>query len=219
VVEQTFKFSDYALETDVSTEPDSGALRISDTLINRSDYKREFQVIYHGNLGPPLLGQASRFVAPVKQVSPFDANAARDLANWTIYRGPTEHFGEEVFNIVPYARANGATTVMLRNALSDRGVRIDYSVKELPHLTLWKNTDTLKEGYVTGIEPGTGYSYPRSFERTRGRVPTLAAGASQSFTIEYSVLSGAAPVAAVAAEIAEIQGDRPLQMNSVPDRQ
>jgi len=217
VVEQTFKFSDYALETDVSTEPGSASFRVSDKLVNRSDYEREFQIIYHSNFGPPLLESASRFVAPVKQVVPFNAHAARDLSNWTSYRGPSERFGEEVFDVVPYARADGSTTVMLHNASAVCGVRIDYNVKELPHFTLWKNTDTMKEGYVTGLEPGTGYPHPRSFERKHARVPTLAAGASRSFTIEYAVLSGAGPVADVVADIAKIQGNRPLQVDAAPE--
>jgi len=218
VVEQTFKFADYELWTEVSTVPGSAALRIDDTLTNRSDYEREFQIIYHGNFGPPLLGERARFVAPAKQVTPFDDYAAKDVDQWTVYRGPTKNFGEHVFNLVPYARSDGSTTVMLHNAAADRGVRINYDVNALPYFTLWKNTDTLKEGYATGLEPGTGFPYTRSVERAHGRVPKLAPGASRSFGLEYTILSDAAGVRGCEKDIARIQGDQQTRIDRQPNK-
>lgn len=218
VVEQTFKFADYEMWTEVSTEPGSAAFRIDDTLTNRSDYEREFQIIYHGNFGPPLLEQGSRFVAAAKQVTPFDDYAAKDIDQWTVYRGPTKNFGEHVFNLVPFARTNGSTTVMLQNAAANRGVRIDYDVKALPHFTLWKNTDTMKEGYATGLEPGTGYPYDRAVERAHGRVPKLAPGASRPFGLEYTILFDAAAVSTCEKDIAGIQGDQKTAVDRQPEK-
>jgi hypothetical protein len=217
VDEKVFKFADFEVWTEVSTEPGSESLRISDTLTNRSDYAREYQVLYHGNFGPPLLEEGSRFVAPVKQVAPFNDDAAKGIATWTSYLGPTKGFGEQVFNVVPFADASGATTVMLHNKAGDRGIRLSYAVAALPHFTLWKNTDTLREGYVTGLEPGTGYAYPRAVERSFGRVPKLAAGASQSFALEYTILTDRVSVAHVAREIAAIQAGRSTQIIAKPE--
>jgi hypothetical protein len=44
----------------------------------------------------------------------------------------------------------------------------------LPCYTLWKNTTAEPDGYVTGLEPGTNFPNPRSFETQRGRVVKLA---------------------------------------------
>jgi hypothetical protein len=213
---QVFKFTDYEVWTDLSTEPGSNSFTISDTLSNRSDYEREFQVIYHGNFGPPLLQEGGVFAAPASQVTPFNDYAAKDVATWTSYRGPTRDFDEQVYNVVPFADAGGRTTVMLRNKAGDRGIKLQYSVAELPYFTLWKNTDTEKQGYVTGLEPGTGYAYNRSIERTFGRVPKLAAGASRSFNLDNTVLQTATEVDAVAREIAQIQAGRQTQVNAQP---
>ena len=217
VDEKVFKFADYEAWTEISTEPGSISLRISDTLTNRSDYEREFQVIYHGNFGPPLLEEGSEFVGAVKQVTPFNANAAKDIATWTTYLGPTRDFGEQVFNVIPFADDNGMTTVMLHNKAASLGIRITYDVKELPYFTLWKNTDTLKEGYVTGLEPGTGFAYTRRIERRLGRVPKLAPGASRAFTLDYTILADAQSVAATGKDIAAIQGDRKTTVVKEPE--
>jgi hypothetical protein len=216
VDEQVFKFTDYEMWTELSTEPGSRSFRVGDTLTNRGDYEREFQIIYHGNFGPPLLQEGSVFEAAVKQVTPFDDYAAKDIATWTTYRGPTKDYGEQVYNVVPFADGNDFTTVMLRDKAGDRGVNLRYNVAELPYFTLWKNTDTEKQGYVTGLEPGTGYAYNRSIERTFGRVPKLQAGASRSFTLDYTILTSKEDVAAAAKEIAGIRSGRQTQVNSQP---
>jgi len=217
VDEKVFKFADYEAWTEISTEPGSISLRVSDTLTNRSDYEREFQVIYHGNFGPPLLEEGSEFVGAVKQVTPFNANAAKDIATWTTYLGPTRDFGEQVFNVVPFADAKGMTTVMLHNKAASLGIRISYDVNQLPYFTLWKNTDTLKEGYVTGLEPGTGFAYTRRIERRFGRVPKLAPGASRSFALDYTILADAQSVAATGKDIAGIKGDRQTTVVKEPE--
>ena len=42
---------------------------------------------------------------------------------------------------------------MLRNKARDKAVSMNFATSELPFVTLWKNTNALKEGYVTGLEP------------------------------------------------------------------
>lgn len=217
VDEKVFKFADYEAWTEVSTEPGSDSLRISDTLTNRSDYEREFQIIYHGNFGPPLLEAGATFVAPVKQVAPFNGYAAKDMETWTTYLGPTTGYGEQVYNVVPFAAADGTTTVMLRDKAGGKALALSYDTRTLPYFTLWKNTDTLKEGYVTGLEPGTGFPRPRAVERTFGRVPKLAPGEARTFVLDYRILSDPESVEETAKEIASIQGARPTTIVTEPE--
>ncbi|MDT8822326.1 aldose 1-epimerase family protein, partial [Klebsiella pneumoniae] len=86
----------------------------------------------------------------------------------------------------------------------------------LPVLTLWKNTDTVKQGYVTGIEPGTSYAYPVTIERKQKRVKQLQPGASAQFDLTYTLLHDSAQVAAVEQKIAKIQGDNKVAENETP---
>lgn len=216
VREATFKFADFEMWTEISTLPGSAAFQVSDRLTNQGDYEREFQILYHGNFGPPLLEENAQFVAPVREVAPFNEYAASDLDTWTTYRGPTPHFDEQAYTVWPYADNDNRTTAMLHNAAADRGVALRYRVDQLPCLTLWKNTDTLKQGYVTGIEPGSGFPYNRAVERQAGRVPTLAPGASREFTIDYAVLADHDQVAAVTDEITDIQAGRETRVRKEP---
>ena len=87
--------------------------------------------------------------------------------------------------------------MMLRNAAGDRAVSMGFAVAELPYVTLWKNLTALDEGYVTGLEPGTGFPYTRRLEREAGRVPKLKPGETRRFAIDVGLHTTAAGVTAV----------------------
>jgi hypothetical protein len=73
-------------------------------------------------------------------------------------------------------------------------------------VTLWKNLASTAEGYVTGIEPGTGFPYTRSIERAAGRVPKLAPNETRRFTIDVSIHSDRSSVQSAVKRIHNLQG-------------
>ena len=83
---------------------------------------------------------------------------------------------------------------MLKNASGTKAAKINYNVKQLPCYSTWKNTTSLTDGYVTGIEPGTNFPNPRTYETENQRVVQLAAGATQAFDVEFEFLSDKASV-------------------------
>ena len=216
IKENTFKKSNFETWVAIRHVPGSKEFTVHDILTNLSDYDRDYQIIYHSNFGTPILEQGAKFVAPVKEISPFNEYAATGLKNWQTYQGPTKGFDEMVYNIFPYSDANNQTQVMLKSNASDKGVGIAFNTQQLPVLTLWKNTDTLKQGYVTGIEPGTSFAYPVTIEREQKRVPQLGAGKSTEFILTYSLLSNKEEVANYEAKIKAIQGNKQTKVVEEP---
>ena len=208
VEEQMFKFAQLELVTDISTGIGSNSIRFDDVLTNRGANDQEFEVIYHSNYGEPLLEKGAKFVAPIAKVTPFDERAAEELSDYQVYYGPTKGYGETVYCMELNAGSDGKTITMLHNAAGDRGVALTYGIASLPYFTLWKNTDVGEKGYVTGLEPATGYPYNRAVERERGRVKTLGPGESRKFEIEVEVLLDAAAVKRTADAIKKIQGSK-----------
>lgn len=213
VDERMFYGPKLELWTEISTEVGSNAFRIEDTLKNYSVYDQEFQIIYHANYGPPLLEQGSKFVAAIKEIRPFNAHAAKSLNSFADYVAPTKGFVEQVYGIVPLADANHKTTAMLHNAAGDKAVTMTYDVTQLPYFSLWKNTTALEEGYVTGLEPGTGFPPNRSIERKAGRVPKLKPNESRQFAIEVAILAGKEQVNRSKALITDLQAKQAPQLN------
>jgi hypothetical protein len=218
VDERAFYGPKLELWTELWTEPGSSAFRIEDALTNRGAFDQEFQVLYHINYGPPLLEAGARFSAPLERVTPFNAHAAEDVATFAEYRGPVRGFVEQVYNLHPLADSNGRSMVMLRNAAGDRAVSMAFAVAELPYVTLWKNLTALEEGYVTGVEPGTGFPYTRRLEREAGRVPKLKPGEARRFAIDVAVHTTASEVTAADEQIKRIQGGRSTQIDRTPER-
>ncbi|WP_061288180.1 aldose 1-epimerase family protein [Azotobacter vinelandii] len=214
--EQAFKKVDFAIATELSTTPGATGFVIDDTLSNDGDYPKEYQALYHNNFGTPLLEQGARFVAPVKQVSPFNEKARGDLADWQTYRGPTKDYDETVYNLVPYGDDKGDTLAVLHNQAGDRGVRVDYNVRQLPVLSLWKNTDTAGQGYVTGLEPGTSFSYNRRFQRPLGLVPSIGPKEQRRFRVGFALLADKAAVERAVQRVEEVQAGRPTEVREAP---
>jgi hypothetical protein len=152
----------------------------------------------------------------VKQVSPFNERAAAELDGWQTYQGPTRNYGETVYNVVPYGDEHGNTLAVLHNAGGELGVKLDFNIQQLPVFSLWKSTDTLGQGYVTGLEPGTSFSYNRRHQRALDLVPTIGPKDERRFDIAYSLLSGKVEVDKALQEVEEIQRGRPTEMRSAP---
>ncbi len=206
------------LWTEISTEPGTSALRVEDQVTNRGALEQEFQIIYHTNFGPPILGDGAQLVAPIKQVTPFNARAAEGIDHFTEYTGPRKGFIEQVYCMLLYGDVHGQTMLLLRNGAGDRGATMAFQLTEIPYFTLWKNLTAAEDGYVTGLEPATGFPNQRVVERKFGRVPKLGPGASRKFRIDFGVLSGKDDVEKAESYIHLIQAGRETRVDREPER-
>ncbi len=200
----------------ISTVPGSSTFQISDKVTNLSAVEQEFGILYHGNYSTPLMEKGAKFFAPVRQVTPINEHSASDVSDYDKYSAPKAGFAEQVYCMRLWADKEGRTQVMLHNAAGDKAVSMAYSIEELPFFTLWKNPVTREDGYVTGLEPGTGFPRNRSIERQFGRVPRLAPHQSRSFTIDFALHFGKDQVNAAADEVARIWAGRRTQIDRTP---
>ncbi len=92
----------------------------------------------------------------------------------------------------------------------------DFDKGQLPAFTLWKNTGGLRDGYVTGLEPGTNYPNPRPFEKARNRVVTLPVDGRYLVETTLEVLVTSQAVAAVESEIQAIQAQGAARVSPKP---
>lgn len=211
VNERMFYGPKLELQTEISTEVGASTFRISDTITNRGSEEQEFQIIYHANYGRPLLEDGASFMGPIERLTPFNEHAAKEVGRYATFDGPTPGNIEKIYCLTPRADKDGRTLIALQNKARDRAVSMSFLVKELPFVSLWKNTNAEGEGYVTGLEPGTNFPNNRRIERQFGRVPKLASGASHSATIDFAIHVGTQQVRRVSDQIAAIQdGVKPI---------
>jgi hypothetical protein len=200
----------------VTTVPGSNRLVIHDVIENRGGQPAEMQLLYHCNLGPPLLGAGSRVILPVREMSPLTPRAAEGMDTYDSYAGPVAGFAEQVYGYDPLADDAGRTLAMLYNQSADRAVVLRYQRSELPCFTVWKNTAALADGYVTGLEPATNFPNFKSFERQQGRVPVLPPAGHHSCAWSIEVHDTAAGVANVLAEVVRLQSRAKATIHKTP---
>lgn len=199
----------YLLKTCISTLPGGDSFRISDEVVNAGDRPAELEVLYHCNFGRPVLGAGARLVAPVKKLTAVNDHALSGLESWASYGPPEPGFVEQCYLARLGADESGESAVALINAGGDAAARLEFRTDELPAFTLWKMTADESIGYVTGLEPGTDFPNPRPFERERGRVLTLAAGAAWRAALTVGLTSGREAVGELCRRIGAMAPGKP----------
>ncbi len=217
VVEETrFHFSKLRLTSKLVTRVDEPEIRVWDQVENLSGSPAEIQLLYHINFGPALLGPGSQFVAPLKCVVPRNGRAAEAIKTWSEYAGEEAGYEEQVYFLELAAADDGRTKTMLKNADGTRGVSVCLNKNQLPCYTLWKNTITASDGYTTGLEPGTNFPNPRTYEGQQGRVVRLQPGGKADFELTLEAHKDSAEVEAAELAIAKLQAEVTPEIHDQP---
>lgn len=209
VDEARFHFLKAGLKSTLKTKKNSPGFEIVDEITNLSASPAEVQLLYHVNFGQPLLDGGSQFLAPLSELVPRNAHAASGIAAWSDYSAETPGYEELVYFAKLDADTNGDTMTLLKNAHGTRGAVLKFNTQQLPCFTLWKNTTAIEDGYVTGVEPGTNFPNPRSFEGGKGRVIKLAAGGSTKLNLGFTYCGSEKAVDVAVADVKALQKSTP----------
>jgi hypothetical protein len=186
------------------------ALRVHDVVTNCGGAPQEHQLLYHCNLGFPLLDAGARYLFPTQRVTARTPWALEALADWDKFAAPQAGLDERVYYHELAADAQGQTCLALVNRATDPaqplGLAMRYSRAALPWLMQWKNP--VPGNYVTGLEPGTNQLDGRVAEREAGRMIVLQPGESRTYDLEMQVLTSEAEIATVEAEISALTGGK-----------
>jgi galactose mutarotase-like enzyme len=205
VDEATFFGPQLRLKSTISTRAGSNSFTVADEITNLGDADAELELLYHTNFGPPFLEEGATFHCPARTVVPRNARAAEDIDAFQRYLGPTPGFEEQVyfFDLIPDAQ--NETLALLRTADGERGVSVHFDRDQLPCFTVWKCTQSLQDGYVTGLEPGTNYPNFRAYEREQGRVVRLRSGETYVARLRIEAHDDRRTVSALQERIAALQ--------------
>jgi len=210
VDETRFLVHDLRLETQLVLAADRPRIAWTDTVTNRSERPTTMQLLYHVNLGPPLLGAGSLLELAIDELAPRDAIAAADVGSWNRYDAARAGRGEDVHFARVRPAAAGIASALLVSPDGSHAAMLSWQTATLPCFTLWKNQGGLADGYVTGLEPATNFPNCRSFEERQGRVVSLEPGQSMQFELALELLAGERLAAARAAVAGLAAGPPPL---------
>lgn len=217
VDESRFHFQSLRLTTSISTSIGSTEFTWSDDVENIGGRNATMQMLYHFNIGQPLLKAGSLITAPLGTVAPHTKVAVEaGIATWNTMPPPQPGSSEQVFVTNLASDKSSNTGVLVSNLSNDEAVSLRFNKSTLPCFTVWRNSPAETDGYVLGIEPGTNYPNPRFFEKQHGRVVELKPGDRWQAEATAKWLNDAAAIAEEKAAIEAIQGAREPELAPAP---
>jgi hypothetical protein len=176
------------LRRTVSARLGGSKLLMEDEVENEGFRPEPLMLLYHINLGWPLLDEHARLAGPGEPgvpPEPRDEEAAAGLEGWDRFAAPTPGFAERVFYHGPIAGADGWAQARLENPALGLALSVRFRPEELPQFVQWTMTG---EGlYALGLEPATCRVGGYEAEEAAGRVIWLGPGEVRRYRVEISV--------------------------------
>ncbi len=161
-------------------------IEIEDRIRNLSGRPEPLMLLYHFNLGHPLLDESAEFLTSDRFEAPRDDNARAGLPRRRLFAEPREGEPEQCFYYAQRAAADGLAFAACVNDRMGTGVAIWSDPAELPLLTNWK---TWAAGdYAMGIEPATCRVDGREAHRLRGELPEIPAYGEKRVSVRVDIV-------------------------------
>jgi hypothetical protein len=192
-----------SLTRSISAVLGSNTIEISDTVENEGFTEAPLMLLYHFNLGFPLLDQGGKLLTASAKVTPRDATAEPGLKTWGQIDAPKPGYAEQVFFHEMKADDKGWAKAMLvsptRPEDGPLALCLEYDTSTLPRFTQWKQ---LGSGvYVMGLEPANCLVMGRAAEREGGTLCMLRPGEKRSSSLRVNVFNNAEEIARVEGEL------------------
>ena len=155
------------LEREYVCPLDKNAIQMTDKIKNIGSSDSPLEVLYHCNMGYPLLSENAKVSVPSTAVAPRNEHAKEGLENCLVMEKPQKGYEEKCY----YHTLSGKNCVSIFNSDISKGVNIRYDSEELKCFTEWKMMGEYE--YVLGLEPGNCLPDGRSAMRELGILEIL----------------------------------------------
>lgn len=178
VVEAEMRYSalfgqNLLLRRRIFSEYDGTGIELTDELKNESAAEQNYCLLYHTNIGYPLLVEGGKVLAETSVVDPSDDFAKSKIQIWDTIEPPKDCEPETCYYIKPTDK-----TVYYFNPKTGRKFTLRYG-ENLDEFIVWKSNAS--GDYALGLEPSTtrlggGFAYKR-----------IAAGETKVFSLALKI--------------------------------
>lgn len=194
------------LTREIRTTYGSRSFTIWDEICNEGFREEPMLLLYHVNIGYPLLDEGTRIVMATRRVTPRDGQAAGHEDRWDVMDAPKACEPEYVFIHEPLPDDEGKCIVGVVNDRLGLGLRLEYNGVDLPYFMEWKSTAS--GDYALGLEPANASVFGRAFHEERGDMPVLSQFRAQRNELEFAVLDGREDIERLERDVAAIRRKR-----------
>ncbi len=178
------------LEREITTIAGEPRIYIKDKIKNIGYKKSPLMILYHINIGYPLLDEGAELILHEKKIIPRDKVAERGINNAKNFSLPQKNFKEQVFFYELLPNKRGEVIIKVINSKFKKegilGLYIKYNKEELPFFTEWKMMGYGE--YVVGLEPGNCLPIGRKKMKETGRLEYLNPDQKKEISLEIGII-------------------------------
>ena len=178
------------LERKITTWMDDPRIVIEDTIENIGYSISPLMILYHINIGYPVLDKNSKLLESKAEVTPRGEDAKKGMDNFNRFSSPMKGYNELCYYHDIKADAEGNSNIAIVNEDFNNGegigIWLKYNKDNLPYLIQWKQMDMGE--YICGIEPCNSFVDGRKAEREKGTLKFIKPGQIINYRIEFNIL-------------------------------
>jgi len=159
---------------------------VEDTVTNLADSVSPYMILYHCNMGYPLLSENSIVKIPNDSVTPRNEHAEEYISTALKMEKPQENY-EECCYYYDVKETDGIARAGIYNKDIKKGLIISYEKEALPCFTEWKMMG--KTDYVLGLEPGNCTPDGRDVLRKNGTLKFLKPEESGKTAVKFTFVT------------------------------
>lgn len=157
---------------------------LEDAVENTGDRDEPFEILYHMNMGYPLLDENSIVTIPSSSVRARDAHAQEDIENWMHMEKPQAGYQERCYY---HTFEDGKGYASIYQPMSQVGLSISFDAQRLDGFVEWKMMGI--RDYVLGLECGNCLPDGRDVMRKNGMLKFLKPGEKALCRVKVDIIT------------------------------
>lgn len=169
------------LTREITSDVGGKSVTVKDSVKNDSNTREPIMVLYHCNMGYPLLSEKSKLFVPADSYRPRDPRAAEGNEMRLTMEKPQSDFAEQCYF---YDLSKGQ--VAIYNPDIGCGVSLEFDRNVIDCFTEWKLMEAGE--YALGLEPGNCLPTGRAENREAGRLKFIDPGETLVYGIRFTAI-------------------------------
>lgn len=184
--ESSFFGRNLVLSRQITTNVGENTVNIQDNIENQDFKSDDIMLLYHINLGFPLIDKDCEVIIPAKNIEPLTDYSKEKIKDYDKLSEPIDGEDECVYAVEMKQDNAHNTMCMVHNQKLGIAVLIKYNTLVLPYLIVWKS---MKSGdYAYGMLPANTKPIGRTQAVSKGEVTTLSSFERMNIELEIEVL-------------------------------
>ena len=174
-------------------------IEIRDKVTNTGFGRSLHMILYHFNIGYPLLTERTIMLIPARKTIPRDVLAAKHADDWKVLVPPIDGDQEMCYYHDLMADNDGNSLFAAYNPDIQAGVVVRFSIKVLDHFVQWRQ---MAAGYyVTGLEPANATIDGIEDAMQKGSAKYLGEGECVEYNLRIQLLDNEKEFEGIKAEL------------------